>query len=247
MFLRVRAAAISRGLPLYSPQNFSPPQKNSRKLTLSYGVRMKSRRSWAEHRLHFTSSPYKSIVNNTRRDREISRETDTDDLQNRLISRVFFLLINANMPPTIYCVLKSIHDNFQLCATKLGRETLRSKGIYPALRELDKAQQVVDKNEQEKQGREILLEKMKKESLILQMTSRKCKRLGFWAEKRSTPCTPWSASSSDTNPKWTSTRTSTRSEASAEDFFARETLLSLIFSHIFFCCCWTSKWSIFVE
>jgi len=33
------------------------------------------------------------------------------------------------------------------------------------LRELDKAQQVVDKNGQEKQGRRILLEKMKKREL----------------------------------------------------------------------------------
>ncbi|PAV74809.1 hypothetical protein WR25_11825 [Diploscapter pachys] len=40
---------------------------------------------------------------------------------------------------------------YQLCATKFGRESLRSKGIYPALRELDKSQQAVDRNEQEKQ------------------------------------------------------------------------------------------------
>ncbi|KAI1721207.1 protein HGH1 like protein [Ditylenchus destructor] len=34
---------------------------------------------------------------------------------------------------------KLIETLYQLCATKVGRETLRKKGIYPLLRELDKA------------------------------------------------------------------------------------------------------------
>ncbi|KAF1760264.1 hypothetical protein GCK72_008510 [Caenorhabditis remanei] len=43
---------------------------------------------------------------------------------------------------------KLIETLFQLCATKHGRETLRSKGVYPAMRELDKAtEEAVSKKE----------------------------------------------------------------------------------------------------
>jgi hypothetical protein len=34
---------------------------------------------------------------------------------------------------------KIVETLYQLCATKFGRETLRSKGVYPVLREMDKA------------------------------------------------------------------------------------------------------------
>ncbi|CAI2348894.1 unnamed protein product [Caenorhabditis sp. 36 PRJEB53466] len=39
---------------------------------------------------------------------------------------------------------KLIEGLFQLCATKHGREVLRAKGVYPAMRELDKATEAAD-------------------------------------------------------------------------------------------------------
>uniref|UniRef100_A0A1I7TWK9 DUF384 domain-containing protein n=1 Tax=Caenorhabditis tropicalis TaxID=1561998 RepID=A0A1I7TWK9_9PELO len=45
---------------------------------------------------------------------------------------------------------KLIEALFQLCATKHGRQVLRSKGVYPAMRELDKATEAAEEKKPHK-------------------------------------------------------------------------------------------------
>ena len=235
MFLRVRAVAISRGLALYSPQNFSPPQK-TRESWHFLTVSVWKMESWAEHRLHFTRSPYKSTVNKTRRNRERFQEKQRHRWPAKSADIARFLPSNQCKYATnhLLCTKNQYTTIFSCARRNSDGKRWDRRGFIQRCENSTKPNKWSIKTDRKSKVGEFYSRKWKKESLILQMTSRKCKRSGFWAEKRSTLCTLWSASSSDTNPKWTSTRISTRSEASAEDLCPRRIVTVDFLPYLFF-------------